>query len=97
MEPSLQPLNGESLSLYIANCDAGACLDIKASGFGGCWFQPTFFDVRIFNPHAPSNCSNPYHQHENIKRLKREFERLNTVTLILLFFQLQVVWVPLPL
>ena len=32
-EPSLQPLTGESLSLRMANYDAGACLDIKASGF----------------------------------------------------------------
>jgi len=41
-ESSLQPLTGESLSLHTANCDAGACLDIKASGFWGCRFQLIF-------------------------------------------------------
>jgi len=54
-EPSLQLLSGKSLSLRTANCDAGARLDIKASGFWGCRFHPTFFDVRIFNPYAPTN------------------------------------------
>ena len=34
-EPSLQPLTGEPLSLCTANCGAGDCLDIKASGFWG--------------------------------------------------------------
>ena len=41
-EPPLQPLSGESLSLCTANQDVGACLDIKASGFWGSWFEPTF-------------------------------------------------------
>ena len=34
--------------------------------------NPLFFDVRIFNPYAPSNWSSPYHQHECAKR--REYE-----------------------
>ena len=71
-EPSLQPLNEESLSLRTNNCDAGAHLDIKVSGFWGGRFQSSFFDVRIFNPYAPSNWSNPYRQHECAKR--REYE-----------------------
>jgi len=64
IEPSLQPLTGESLSLHTANFNANARLDIKATGFWGCWIQLTFFDVRILNP---SNCSNPYRQNENLK------------------------------
>jgi len=71
-EPSLQPLNEESLSLRTNNCDAGAHLDIKVSGFWGGRFQSSFFDVRIFNPYAPSNWSNPYRQHECAKH--REYE-----------------------
>ena len=71
-EPPLQPLSGESLSLRTANQAVGARLDIKASGFWGSRFEPTFFDVRIFNPYVPSNRCNPYRQHETSKRLQYE-------------------------
>jgi len=71
-EPSLQSLSGESLSLASANTEPGARLDIKASGFWGCQYLSTFFDVRIFNPFAPSNRSNPYCQHEATKRHQYE-------------------------
>ena len=43
MEPSLQPLNEESLSIRTSNRNAGARLDIKASGFWGGQFQSSFF------------------------------------------------------
>ena len=59
-EPSLQPLSGESLSLHTCNQDDGAQLDIKASGFWGCQFQFSFFDIQIF--------TNPYRQHEGLKQ-----------------------------
>ena len=55
-----------------------AHLDIKASGFWGSRFEPTFFDVRIFNPYAPSNRCNPYRQHETSKRRQYE-ERVREV------------------
>ena len=59
----------ESLSL---TSDSGACLDIKASGFWGCQFQPTFL-MFIFQPlYAPSNRSNPYSQREAAKRHQYE-------------------------
>ena len=77
-EPSLQPLSGESLSLRTCNRDDGARLDIKASGFWGGRFQSSFFDVRIFNPYAPSNRSNPYRQHEGAKRRAYE-ERVREI------------------
>ena len=68
-EPSLQPLSGESLSLASANPDSSARLDrYLASGVAGI----SFFDVRMFNPLAPSNQSNPYRQHEAAKR--RQYE-----------------------
>ncbi len=40
-----------------ANTQPGARLDIAANGVWGGSFERTFFDVRVFNPHArPSNC-----------------------------------------
>ena len=47
-KPSLQPLSGESLSLRFTNRDISTRLDIKDSGFGGCWFQSTFFSMSTF-------------------------------------------------
>ena len=55
IEPELQPLTGETFPLCSANTDDGARLDIVASWFWGGRFERTFFDVRVFNPHARSN------------------------------------------
>jgi len=67
VEPTLQPITGKALS---AITEDGARLDIAASGFWGGRFERAFFDVRIFNPHAPFN-SQPlsacYRKYENIK------------------------------
>ena len=55
----------------------GAQLDIAASGFLSRTFQRTFFDVRVFNPHAPLNrhtqLSSCYRKHEQMK--KRAYEQ----------------------
>ena len=76
-EPHLQPLTGESLSLATANSQDGARLDIAANGFWGGCFKRTFFDVKVFNPYAPSNRhtqpSSGYRAHENAK--KRTYEQ----------------------
>ena len=55
-EPELQPLSGEALQGRSANCQEGTRVDIRAEGF---WEQSqnAFFEVRIFNPFAPSNIS----------------------------------------
>ena len=49
-----------------------ARLDIRAQGFWGERRQDAFFDVRGFNPHAPSNChtfpSACYKKHEKEKQ-----------------------------
>ena len=70
-EPHLQPITGEHLSGASANTQDGARLDIAANGLWGGRFERTFFDVRVFNPHAPSNRhSNPtacYRKHEKTK------------------------------
>ena len=55
----------------------GARLDIAANGFWGGRYERAFFDVRVFNPHAPSNrrlrLSSCYRSHENAK--KRAYEQ----------------------
>ena len=55
IEPGLQPISNEVLTGATANTQDGARLDISANGFWGGSYQKTFFDVRVFNPHAPSN------------------------------------------
>ena len=69
IEPELLPIDGElftGTSLYSQN---GARLDFAANGFWGGRFERAFFDVRVFNPHAPSN-RHPfcYRKHELEKK-----------------------------
>ena len=70
-EPHLQPLSGESMTLRSAITDDGARLDIRARGFWAA-AQDAYFDVRVFHPNAPSNCSGSisaaYKKHEDIKK-----------------------------
>ena len=53
-QPILQKLTGEILPQKSNSTDDEARLDISACGFWGGRFQKTYFDVRIFNPHAQS-------------------------------------------
>ena len=68
VEPMLQPLNGERFHVRSANVDDGARLDIRAQNFWDKSRRTTFFDVRDFNSHAPSNISSTseacYTRHE---------------------------------
>ena len=77
IEPHLQPVTGETFSFATSNVQDGARLDIAANGFWGGRFERTFFDVKVFNPFAPSNRhSQPagsYRAHENTK--KRIYEQ----------------------
>ena len=72
VEPTLQPLTGERLTHLTSNTEDGARLDVRAQGFWGDRHQSAFFDVRVFNPLAPSNCrsslTSTYRQHEGLKR-----------------------------
>ncbi|XP_064400136.1 uncharacterized protein LOC135346446 [Halichondria panicea] len=76
-EPELQPVSQEALRGASANRQDGARLDIAANGFWGETFERTYFDVRVFNPLAPSNrhtqLSSAYSKHERIK--KRAYEQ----------------------
>ena len=77
IEPTLQVLSGESFPLRSTNVNEGARLDIKASDFWDKSKRNTFFDVRVFNYHAPTNCKSSsistYRKHEQEKR--RSYER----------------------
>ena len=77
VEPDLQPLTGEQLAYATSNVEDGACLDIAANGFWGGWYEKSFFDVCVFNPHPPSNrqcqLSACYRKHE--KKKKRAYEQ----------------------
>ena len=77
LEPDLQPLTGEQLTYTTANVEDGARLDIAANGFWSGRYERTFIDVRIFNPHAPSNRNSDlatcYRKHERSK--KRAYEQ----------------------
>ena len=77
IEPGLQPVPSETLTGATANHQDGARPDIAANGFWGGTYERTFFDVRVFNPHAPSNRhtspSSCYRKHEQMK--KRMYEQ----------------------
>ena len=74
-EPHLQPLSGETLQYKTANRDDNARLDIAANGFWGGRFERSYFDVRSFNPSAPSNqpLHSAYRRHDKEKR--REYQQ----------------------
>ena len=72
IEPALQPLSGESFHQHNSNTEDGARLDIRAQDFWDRIKISTFFDVRVFNANAPSNCTSSteacYRRHEQEKR-----------------------------
>ncbi len=89
-EPLLLPLSGETMTLRSASTDAEARLDISARGFFGARLEKAFFDVRVFNPSAPSNqgpIKATYRRHELEKRRKygqrvREIEHASFVPVV---------------
>ena len=72
IEPDLQAVTTEHLTGATANSQDGARLDISANEVWGGRFEKTYFDVRVFNPHAPSNKnmvpSACYRKHEQEKK-----------------------------
>jgi len=78
VEPTSQPLSGESFTHATLNKEDGACLGISMNGFWDGRCEKSYFDVKVFNPYAPTNCSSApkaiYHRHENTK--KRNYEAL---------------------
>ena len=91
VEPPLQPLTGKVLSMRTSIRGEEARLDISAKGFWGGQFERAFFDVRVFNPSAPTNRSHQltanYRRHEQEKRRAyeqcvREVERASFTPLV---------------
>ena len=72
VEPDIQALSGKQFQHRTANTEDGARLDVRAQGFWGDKHQGAFFDIRVFNPYAPSNCKSTmesvYRIHERKKR-----------------------------
>ena len=92
VEPELQRVDGEQLNGASSNVQDGARLDIAANGFWGGRYERTFFDVRVFNPLAPSNRhtrpASCYRKHEMLKKLAyeqrvREIEHASFTPLVL--------------
>ena len=72
VEPELQPLSRESLKPRMANTEDHARLDIAANGLWGGRNERNFVDVRVFNPHAPTNkhtsLQSAYRTHKKMKK-----------------------------
>ena len=72
VEPGLQPVTDEAFSYRSANREDGVRLDVVAESFWGRDRQRAFFDVRVFNPFAPSyrntSLSQCYRKNELEKR-----------------------------
>ncbi len=70
------------MTLKTSNISEGARLDVSVKGFWGGRHEKTFIDVRVFNPHAPTNknssISNCYRKHENEKKRVYE-ERITNI------------------
>ena len=77
VEPHLQQVTGEQFRYRTAIRTDQARLDVAASGLWGGRFERTYIDVRVFNPHAPSNRATSipscYTKHEKEKR--RSYEK----------------------
>ena len=77
VEPHLQPLSGETFENRTTNIEDNARLDVKAMGFWGSSRHGAYFDVRVFNPHAPSysNQTAQASYRKNEKEKRRQYER----------------------
>ena len=76
-EPPLQPVTDEHLIHRTANREDGARLDVAADSFWGNDRQRAFFDIRVFNPLAPSYQNTPLAQcyRRNEQEKKRAYDQ----------------------
>ena len=69
-------LSGETLTLETAATKDEARLDIRAQGFWGNRYQRAFFDIRVFNPNAPTyqnlQLASAYRKQEREKQIRYE-------------------------
>jgi len=82
IEPHLQPLSGKVLHYRSTVVEDDTTVDIRASGFWRCSHHKAFFDVRVFNCFAETNCSSAlaatFCRHEGKKHCAYE-ERVSKV------------------
>ena len=75
-EPTLQPLSGESFPLKSTDVEEGARLDVQAHNFWDNSKGSAYFNVRVFNVHAPMNSNSStkacYRKHRKEKRSEYE-------------------------
>ena len=79
IEPKLQSLQGESFVNISTTTIEDARLDEKANGFWGSRFSRTFFDVKVFKPHAKSSLrllKDAYKHHESLKNSRYQMRVL---------------------
>ena len=77
----MQSLSGESFQLTSANTEDGVRLDAVANGFWECR-QNAYFDVKVFNPFAPTHCSVSIPQcyrHAELEKKRKYEERVCNV------------------
>ena len=70
IEPKLQSLQGERFVNNSTTTDEDARLDVKTNGLWGSRFSRTFFEFKIFNPHAKTSrrlLKDPYKYNKSLK------------------------------
>ena len=70
IEPKPQSFQGENFVNISTTTDEDARLDVKANGLWGSRFSRTFFDVKVFNPHAKTSrrlLKDAYKYHESLE------------------------------
>ena len=73
IEPKFRSLQGESFVNNSTTTDEDAQLDVKANGLWGSRFNRTFFDVKVFKPHAKTSrrlLKDAYKNHNSQKHSK---------------------------
>ena len=73
IEPKIQSLQGKSFVINSTTTDEDARLDVKTNRLWGLRFRRTFFDVKVFNPHAKTSrrlLKDAYNHHESLKNSK---------------------------
>ena len=76
VEPSLQPLSEKHFDHATLNTEDGARLDVDMNGFWGGKCEKSYVDVKVFDPHVPTNRSptpwSIYRHHKNVKKCAYE-------------------------
>ena len=78
LEPQLQLLSGETFQHKTSSTDDQARLDIQAQNFWDNSNRTTFFDVRVFNAHAPCNClsTNACYRKQELEKHRKYEQRI---------------------